>query len=168
LFIPMDSPLRKQGVYQAGISTGDYFNITDTIFGDPNGGRISLPYTFTTPSGPQPDPIGISSMFTDMIVQCSDWSDATVSIPSGLSGLSVGITTTVRRVEVILSNLASGQNPSSTGTIEFFGNYVWGKVDLTRRIRAKDFVASSTQQSGIGTNPVLRRKNPLKYDGYFV
>jgi len=170
LFIPMDSDLRKNGVYDVGITTGDYFNITHTVFGDPSGGRVSLPSGFTAQTGPLPDPVGISTIFTDMVVQCYDWSEKIVTIPSGISGLPVGITTTVKNVIVILSNLAPGQNPSNTGfnSVELFGNYVWGKVDLTRRLRAKPFTAFSENQSGIGTNPILRRKLPLKYDGYFV
>ena len=170
LFVPMDSDLRKNGVYDVGITTGDYFNITNTIFGDPNGGRVSLPSGFTAQTGPLPDPVGISTIFTDMVVQCYDWSEKIVTIPPGISGLSVGITTTVKNVVVILSNLAPGENPSNTGfgNTEFFGDYVWGKIDLTRRLKAKPFAAFSTLQSGIGTNPVLRRKLPLKYDGYFV
>jgi hypothetical protein len=161
LFIPMDSKLReREGKYNSGITTGDFFTISNTVFG-------SSPRTSRDTKGIS---VGISTVNSDCVVYCYDWSEVSgVTIPAGLSGLNVGITTTVRRVSVIFTRTGLGMDAMGSSTIDFYGNYDWGKIDLSRRPFPQTFdIVTPISTPNINSHTLIRRKFPLKYDGYFV
>jgi hypothetical protein len=103
-----------------------------------------------------------------MTFECVNWYTKQSVIPAGISGLAstVGIATTVTTVVVkLLDN--PGNNLVGFATTAFYGKYTWGKINMPTRITPQEFSAQhGTKQSGIGTNPIIRRKNPLKYLGY--
>jgi hypothetical protein len=159
LFIPLDSRIRKSlNISQTGITTGYLFNVIDSGFG-------TAPQTSLRSNG---SILGISTQFVNMTFECTHWYTKQVVIPPGISGLAstVGIATTVTTVVVkILNNPPS--NIVGFGTTAFYGKYTWGKINMPVRISPTEFLAQhGTNQSGIGTNPVIRRKNSLKYLGY--
>ena len=47
-----------------------------------------------------------------------------------------------------------------------FGKYSWGRFDAPFRASPKSFNINTPAVIGIGTNPIIRRKNPLKPDSY--
>ena len=159
LFIPLDSRIRKSlNISKTGITTGYLFNVVDSGFG-------TAPQTSLRSDG---SILGISTQFVNMTFECTHWYTKQAVIPPGISGLAstVGIATTVTTVVVKLLN-----NPPSNivgfGTTAFYGKYTWGKINMPVRVSPAEFLAQhGTKQSGIGTNPVIRRKNSLKYLGY--
>ena len=49
----------------------------------------------------------------------------------------------------------------------FYGDYSWGKIDITPRTSTRDFVGYSTEgYVGLSSSPFIRRKNPLKTINY--
>ena len=103
----------------------------------------------------------------DATYEVADYSHTTRFIPSEISGTSVGIATTVTTV---IAKISSFDNVVGFGTTSFYGSYTWGKVNFTVRMSNKQAFEAvhGTSQSGIGSNPVVKRKNPLKYDGYIT
>ena len=159
LYIPMDSDLRSGiNLTLPGITTGDLFNLTETNF-------VSAAQTSLSADG---SVIGISTLHGDMTYECIDYYTKQSVIPAGLNGLgtTVGFGTTVTSVVVALQS-AGSNNVVGVATTALYGYYTWGKVGLPVRIGPKNWTADHNGlQSGIGTNPILRRKNPLKYLGY--
>ena len=90
-------------------------------------------------------------------------------ISSESTGLNstVGIATTVTTV---VAKIANFTNVVGYGTTASYGDYTWGKVNLTVRLGTKQTFEAvhGTSQAGIGSNPVLRRRNPLRYKGYII
>jgi len=159
LFIPMDSRIRKSlNISVTGIATGYLFNVIESNFG-------TSPQTSLRSDG---STLGISTQFVNMTFECVNWYTKQSVIPAGISGLAstVGIATTVTTVVVkLLDN--PGNNLVGFATTAFYGKYTWGKINMPTRITPQEFSAQhGTKQSGIGTNPIIRRKNPLKYLGY--
>ena len=159
LFIPLNSRIRKSlNISKTGITTGYLFNIVNSNFG-------TAPQTSLRNDG---SILGISTQFANMTFECVDWYTKQAVIPPGISGLAstVGIATTVTSVVVKILN-SPPSNIVGFGTTAFYGNYTWGKIDLPVRVGPIEFLAKhGTKQSGITTNPIIRRKNPLKYLGY--
>ena len=159
LYIPMDSDLRSSlNITLAGITTGDLFNLTESNF-------VSAAQTSLSADG---SVIGISTLHGDMTYECIDYYTKQSVIPAGLNGLgtTVGFGTTVTSVVVALQS-AGSNNVVGVATTALYGYYTWGKVGLPVRIGPKNWTADNNGlQAGIGTNPILRRKNPLKYLGY--
>ena len=159
LYIPMDSDLRSGiNLTLPGITTGDLFNLTETNF-------VSAAQTSLSADG---SVIGISTLHGDMTYECIDYYTKQSVIPAGLNGLgtTVGFGTTVTSVVVALQS-AGSNNVVGVATTALYGYYTWGKVGLPVRIGPKNWTADHNGlQAGIGTNPILRRKNPLKYLGY--
>ena len=159
LFIPMNSRIRKSlNISATGITTGYIFNVIESNFG-------TSPQTSLRGNG---STLGISTQFIDMTFECVNWYTKQSVIPAGISGLAstVGIATTVTTVVVrLLDN--PGNNLVGFATTAFYGKYTWGKINMPTRITPQVFSAQQgTKQSGITTNPIIRRKNPLKYLGY--
>ena len=159
LYIPMDSDLRSGiNLTLPGITTGDLFNLTETNF-------VSAAQTSLSADG---SVIGISTLHGDMTYECIDYYTKQSVIPAGLNGLgtTVGFGTTVTSIVVALQS-AGSNNVVGVATTALYGYYTWGKVGLPVRIGPKNWTADHNGlQAGIGTNPILRRKNPLKYLGY--
>jgi hypothetical protein len=59
-------------------------------------------------------------------------------------------------------------NEISTPDKFIFGKYTWGKITTPFRSSPKSFNINLPSVSGIGTNPIIRRKNPLKRDLYLL
>ena len=103
----------------------------------------------------------------DATFEVAHYSHNTRFIPPEISGTSVGIATTVTTV---VAKIANFTNVVGYGTTASYGDYTWGKVNLTIRLGTKQIFEAvhGTSQSGIGSNPVIRRKNPLRYKGYII
>lgn len=159
LYIPMDSDMRRGlNITLPGITTGDLFNLKQTNF-------VSAGQTSLSADG---SVIGISTLHGDMTYECIDYYTKQSVVPAGLNGLgtTVGFGTTVTSVIVSLQS-AGSNNVVGVATTSLYGYYTWGKIGLPVRIGPKNWVAGHNgSQSGITTNPILRRKNPLKYLGY--
>jgi hypothetical protein len=50
------------------------------------------------------------------------------------------------------------------GTI--LGTYSWGKITTPFRKNPKEFIINTPAITGLSTYPLIRRKNPLRYDLY--
>ena len=159
LFMPMDNELRKSlDLTLTGISTGDLFTILGTNF-------VSAAQTSLSSDG---SVIGVSTVHADMIVECIDFYTKQSVIPAGINGLgtTVGIGTTVTTVVVAFES-AGSNNVVGLATTAFYGEYSFGKLGLPVRVKQKTFLAEhGTSLAGVSTNPIIRRKNPLKYLGY--
>ena len=159
LYIPMDSEIRRgAGITLPGITTGDLFNLTRTNF-------VSAGQTSFSADG---SVIGISTLHGDMTYECIDYYTKQSVIPAGLNGLgtTVGFGTTVTSVVVTVQS-AGSNNVVGVATTSLYGYYTWGKVGLPVRTQPVNWtINNGALQAGIGTNPLLRRKNPLKYIGY--
>jgi len=149
LFIPPDSYLRdsqlNSGISVEGISgiqTGYRFVVSGTSRGLPN---ISLDI--------DGNEINTGSTFLDNIYECVDFYTDVVEI----SG--IGFTSVTKVVCPV--NSYSGIDEFG----EFYGKYSWGKISVPFRGTPKSF---SISQSSINTNPIVRRKNPLKRDSYVL
>jgi hypothetical protein len=161
LYIPMDSDIRRGlNITLPGITTGDLFNLTRTNF-------VSAGQTSLSADG---SVIGISTLHGDMTYECIDYYTKQSVIPAGINGLgtTVGFGTTVTSVVVALQS-AGSNNVVGLATTALYGHYTWGKVGLPVRIKPQTWTAENNgSQSGIGTNPILRRKIPLRYLGYIT
>ena len=134
------------------------FNLTRTNF-------VSAGQTSFSADG---SVIGISTLHGDMTYECIDYYTKQSVIPAGLNGLgtTVGFGTTVTSVVVTVQS-AGSNNVVGVATTSLYGYYTWGKVGLPVRTQPVNWtINNGALQAGIGTNPLLRRKNPLKYIGY--
>jgi hypothetical protein len=159
LFIPMDSEIRRSlDIPLTQIQPGDFFQLNNTNF--VGASQTSL--------GSDGSVIGISTLHADMVYECISVSTKQAVIPAGINGLgtTVGFGTTVSTVVVALQS-AGSNNVVGLATTAFYGTYSFGKIGLPVRTKRKEFAATNgTSQSGIATNPIIRRKNPIKYKGY--
>jgi hypothetical protein len=159
LFIPFNSRIRSSlNINQTGITTGYLFNVFESTFG-------SSPQTSLRSDG---SVLGVSTQFMDMTFECVSWSTKQAVIPPGITGSAstVGIATTVTTVVVKILN-SPPSNIVGLATTSFYGKYSWGKINMPVRVSPAAFSAQhGTSQSGISSNPIVRRKNSLKYLGY--
>jgi len=89
-------------------------------------------------------------------------------IPGPINGLgtTVGFGTTVTTVVLTLQS-AGSNNVVGLATTAFYGDYSFGKIGLPVRVKQKEILAThGTSLAGVSTNPIVRRKNPIKYLGY--
>ena len=154
-----DSEIRKSlGITLTTIEPGDYFQLVNSNF-------VSAAQTSLGSDG---SVIGISTECADMVYECLSISTKQSVIPPGINGLgtTVGFGTTVSTVVVALQS-AGSNNVVGLATTSFYGTYTFGKIGLPVRTKQKEFlVTNGTSQAGITTNPIIRRKNPLKFRGY--
>ena len=159
MFIPFDSQLRRSlDITLTGIQTGDLFTITNTNF-------VGAGQTCLSANG---SPIGVSTINADMICECIDHYQKQSVIPGPINGLgtTVGFGTTVTTVVLTLQS-AGSNNVVGLATTAFYGDYSFGKIGLPVRVKQKEFLAThGTSLAGVSTNPIVRRKNPIKYLGY--
>jgi len=156
-YIPQDSKLKSGfSLVQSGIQTGYLFNVTGT--------GVNGPLTTLRADN---SILGIGTTCMDATFEVAHYSHNTRFIPPEISGTSVGIATTVTTV---VAKIANFTNVVGYGTTASYGDYTWGKVNLTIRVGTKQTfeAVNGTSQSGIGSNPVIRRKNPLRYKGYII
>jgi hypothetical protein len=150
LVIERDSFLRNSAITGvttiSGIQTGYYFAVYNTNIGN---SVTSLDENRAI--------IGIGTTFLDNIYRVASVSIAQTSCP----GLGV---TYVAKVTVSVANYNS---LTGLGSSSFYGNYSWGKIDLSSR--SKEISYNSYNQSGyvgISTGTIVRRTKPLKYINY--
>ena len=181
-YIPQDSFLRNSSIVGtattlSGISTGDYFIVYNSNVGSAITSITSLDTGNST--------IGIGTRFVDNIYQV----DTTFITQSSVIGIG---TTQVRRVYARISGI--GTLDFSSTSIEFdstlytldaisggsgylgivttsnyFGNYSWGKIQLSSRSELNEFNSyNQNGGSGINTSSYVIRTSPLRYAGYDV
>ena len=155
LIIPENSVLRNSNITNytslSGLQTGYYFCVFNSNVGS---GVTSLDETNNHSTGV----IGIGSTFIDNIYRVANVSTATTS------AIGFGVTTVTRVTVSIASHegLLTG-----LGFSNFYGEYTWGKVQLSERNKFYHYEARTKKGfSGIGTGPYIRRTNRLRYQGY--
>jgi hypothetical protein len=153
-FIPSDSIMRDTSfvgtaVTISGISTGDYFVVSNT--------NLSVGGTFATRDTASGH-IGIATTALDAVYQVSSFEDNDQIIHEGSL---VGFTTTLRRVFVNVDN--SGTIGYTTAP--YMGDFSWGKIDIETSTQSFSFYGDQGY-SGISTSGLITRYNPLKYVGY--
>jgi hypothetical protein len=176
LFIPMDSYLRTtslaypSGVYVgtavtiSGIGTGDYFLVYDS--------NIGFASTSITSKDTSNNTIGIGTNFINNVYQVKSVSN--VSVANTAIGIStVGTATTiVRRVSATVSGIStiSGYSGVGIGTTTIrFGNFSWGKIELTSRTKENSYnFYGNVGVGGISTSGVVKRTNPLRFSDYIT
>jgi hypothetical protein len=176
LFIPMDSYLRTtsltypSGVYVgtavtiSGIGTGDYFLVYDS--------NIGFASTSITSKDTSNNTIGIGTNFINNVYQVKSVSN--VSVANTAIGIAtVGTATTmVRRVSATVSGIStiSGYSGVGIGTTAIrFGNFSWGKIELTSRTKENTYnFYGNIGVGGISTSGVVKRTNPLRFSDYIT
>jgi hypothetical protein len=150
LFIPPDSYLRNNelnlqpsvgGVI--GIQTGYRFVVSGTNDGSPN---ISFDVDGNI--------IGVGTTFLDNIYECLDFYTDTKNVV----GVGFALVTS------IICPVNTYDGISEFG--KFYGKYSWGKLTIPFRSSPKSFNINIPALSGIGTNPIIRRKNSLRTKSY--
>jgi hypothetical protein len=147
-YIPENSFMSSRySIYKSGIQTGYYFTITNS----------SLGYGITSLNGDN-SILGIGSTCLDNIYEVISTNQVLKSIPN------VGITTVIK----VTTKVSNYNGLVGIATTAYYGEYSWGKVDVPIRTLPVEYTITTNIFSGIGTNPIVRRRNPLKYFGYFV
>lgn len=153
LFVPLDSYLRNLNINVgiattgiSGIKTDYYFTVSNSNVGY---GVTSLDSTNSI--------VGVGTTCLDNVYKVSSVSIAQTSVPG------VGLTN-VSRVTV---SVLSYNGLTGIGYSNFYGEYSWGKVNVPIRKRPLNFNSYNTNGiTGLSTNPVMQRINPLSYVGY--
>ena len=165
LHIPSDSFLRNAGLSTGVVSTaitasslsaGDYF----IVFGS-NVGSATTSITSLDTSG---STVGIGTSYIDNVYQVA--SSETVYRPTGVNSEGVGIGTShITRVFVTVDN----NFPYGVGiqTSNSFGEFSWGKIQLTSRSEVTSYDAFTTGGvGGITTSTLIQRSKALKFRNY--
>ena len=167
LHIPNDSFLRNVGYNTALVSTaitasslsaGDYF----VIFGS-NVGSATTSITALDSSGAT---VGIGTSHIDNVYQVA--SSETVFRPTGVNSEGVGIGTShITRVFVNVDN----NFPYGVGiqTSNSFGEFSWGKIQLSSRSKVTSYSAFTLGGvGGITTSTFVQRSKALKFKNYDI
>jgi hypothetical protein len=168
-FIPTNSYLRDTSVVGSaltvsGIGTGDYFLIYDSNIGSAS--------TSITSKDIDNNTIGIGTDFVNNVYQVQSVSN--VSVANTAIGIAtVGTaTTTIRRVNAIVSGIStiSGYSGVGIGTTTIsFGNFSWGKIVLLGRSKENTYnFYGNVGVGGISTSGVVKRTLPLKFENYII
>ena len=153
-YIPNDSYIRDLSINLSGISTsglsgiqtGYYFSVKNSNVGN---GVTSLRSDYSI--------IGIGSTFLDNIYQAAQVSIAQTNI------VGVGTTNIVK----VITNVSDFSSISTSFSIGYYGDFSWGRIEIPNRKNPQDFNSYHINGiSGIESSPIIRRKNPLKYNGY--
>ena len=169
LFIPIgsylrDAPIAGTALTVSGIGTGDYFLVYDS-----NIGSASTSITSKDSSG---NTIGIGTNFVDNVYQVQSVSN--VSVANTAIGIAtVGTaTTTIRRVNAIVSGISTISVYSGVGigtTSISFGNFSWGRIELTSRTKENTYnFYGNVGVGGISTSGVVKRTLPLRFENYII
>jgi hypothetical protein len=187
-----DSSLVDAPITVSGISTGDYFVVSDTQIGSANTSISSRRSDNTI--------VAIGTNYLDNIYQVEDFdiiSKQVIGIGTtsvsrvyarvsglgtiGLTGIgfsnvaisSVTFDSTAITFDSTLYTFDSSGSSSGlayTGTIlnsNYFGKYAWGKIVLSGRYESNEFDSyTSRGLSGITTSARVIRYSPLKYKNY--
>jgi hypothetical protein len=149
-FIPLDSYLRNPELNVgtslnglSGIQTGHRFIISGTNIGEPNT-SYDINYNI----------VGIGTTFIDNIYECIDHYVESKNV------IGVGITDVTK----VVASVNNYDGINEFGTI--LGTYSWGKITTPFRKNPKEFIINTPAITGLSTYPLIRRKNPLRYDLY--
>ena len=158
LHIPMNSFLRDvkvvgTAVTLSGISTGYYFVVNNSNIGSGITG-------ITTSSGVT---VGVATQFIDSIYEVTSVSIAQTHVYISDPAVGTGLTSIAR----VVVGVSTYNNLSGFGT-GYFGDYSWGRVDISSRTGTKEFEIYNNGLSGITTSPIVRRVNPLKSSQYLL
>ena len=189
LYIPTISYLRDTSVVAtaitvSGIGTGDYFLVYNS--------NVGVATTSITSRDTNNNVIGIGTNFVDNVYQVESVSN--VSVANTTIGIATvgSATTTVRRVFAKISGISTINFSStnitfdstvftfdSTGigsgsgysggitTSNYFGNFSWGKIQLTARTEENEFnFYGNVGVGGISTSAYVIRTVPLKFLSY--
>jgi hypothetical protein len=145
-YIPQSSNLyTRYGTYKTGIQTGYYFIVENSSVGY---GITSLKSNNSL--------LSVGSTCLDNTYEVFSTRSIQKFIPS------VGLTTVTR----VTAKVSSLNGFVGIATTSYYGNYSWGKINIPVRISPVGFNTTTTRYSGISTNPIIRRRNPLNYIGY--
>lgn len=157
LHIPLNSYMRDNDIVGtavtiSGISTGDYFIVSNT--------NIGSAVTSLSTSG---DVVGIGTSYVDNVYYVDN--HEIIVAPTGISSDGVGIgTTNVKRVFVRVSD---NFNYSGISTHGYFGEYSWGKIVLVSRSGINSYTAYNFNGvTGITTSMRVQRLESLKFKNY--
>ena len=142
------------GITISGISTGYYFVVYDSNI--TGAGVTALDDGGNT--------VGIGTTFADNVYFVESVSTVSVANTSiGLDTVGTAVTN-VKRVQAIVTGMTT---VTGITTSSFYGNYSWGRVDLTPRNSLLSFNAYTSSGSiGINTSDILARTQRLKFDNY--
>jgi hypothetical protein len=148
--IPLDSYLRNSELNDdistnglSGIQTGYRFVVSGTNIGNSN-----ISYDING------DIVGIGTRFIDNIYECIDYYVETQNV------IGIGVT----EVTKVVAPVNNYNGISQFGSI--FGKYSWGRISVPFRKNPKNFIINTSAVAGLSTYPLIRRKNPLRYDLY--
>jgi hypothetical protein len=168
-FIPTNSYLRDTSVVGSaltvsGIGTGDYFLIYDSNIGSAS--------TSITSKDIDNNTIGIGTDFVNNVYQVQSVSNVSVANTAiGIATIGTA-TTTIRRVNAIVSGIStiSGYSGVGIGTTTIsFGNFSWGKIVLLGRSKENTYnFYGNVGVGGISTSAVVKRTLPLKFENYII
>jgi hypothetical protein len=190
-FIPTASYLRDTSVVGtaitvSGIGTGDYFLIHSS--------NVGFAKTSIKSRDNSNNIIGIGTNFVDNVYQVESVSN--VSVANTMIGIATvgSATTTIRRVFARISGISTftfdNTNIRFDSTIftfdslrtdsgggysgdiiasNYFGNFSWGKIELTARNEENEFnFYGDRGVGGITTSAIVQRTNPFKFKNYVI
>ena len=158
LHIPTDSYLRDSSLVGtaltiSSLNVGDYFIVYSS--------NVGLASTTVYSRDIDNNIIGIGTEFIDNVYQVDSVSDVEYEV------VGVG-TTTLRRVFVRASELPPIYSGIST-TYSSFGNFSWGKINLTSRSETNQYIFYGNNGiTGITTSSIVKRFQPLRSINYVV
>ena len=157
LFIPTNSYMRDNDIVGtavtiSGISTGDYFVVSNT--------NIGSAVTSIDSSG---SIVGVGTSFIDNVYYVDD--HEIIIAPTGIASDGVGIGTShIKRVFVRVSDNFAYSGISTSG---YFGEYSWGKIILTARSGINSYTSYTNDGvTGITTSMRVQRFESLKFKNY--
>jgi hypothetical protein len=191
LHIPTNSYLRDTSVVGtaltlSGIGTGDYFLVYDS--------NVGFATTSITSRDTSNNVIGIGTNFVDNVYQVESVSNVSVANTAiGIATVGAG-TTIVRRIFARISGISTINFSStnitfdsttftfdSTGigsgsgysggitTSNYFGNFSWGRIELTGRIKENTYnFYGNNGVGGISTSGAVKRTLPLRFENYII
>ena len=154
MVIPSDSWLRDSSITQpatatvCGLTTGDYFVVRNSNTG-PSYGVTSLQSDNSI--------CGVGTTNIDNVYR--------VAHHYAYTGNAIGFGQTAM-VQVVAS-VSSIDGVTAVGSSSFYGEYSWGKILLSSRVKSQAFTVNTTSGiSGIETGPVVQRVQPLRIENY--
>ena len=67
----------------------------------------------------------------------------------------------------VVASVSSIDGVTAVGSSSFYGEYSWGKILLSSRVKSQAFTVNTTSGiSGIETGPVVQRVQPLRIENY--
>jgi len=184
-YIPQDSFLRNTtyvgtAVTLSSINVNDYFIVYNS--------NVGIGSTVLTSRDVSNNTIGIGTSFVDNVYQV----DTAFTTQSTVTGIGL---THVRRVFARItgigtinfsSTLITFDSTSSVFTFDsigsvgsaytgivttsnYFGNFSWGRIDLTARTESNEFnFYGDRRVGGITTSAIVQRTKPLKFKKYLI